>query len=110
MATINEYAVQERDAALTEARSALDQLDAAIEAKEQDLRDNWADMSAEAQEMARSQMRELRTTRNALGERYGALKAGSTEAWAELKQGFGDAWDAFADAWQQGSGEEGQKG
>jgi hypothetical protein len=110
MAIIAGYAAQERDAALTEARSALDQLDAAIEAREQDLRDNWSGMSAEAQEIARSQMRELRTARNALGERYGALQAGSVNAWTELKDGFADAWSAFSEAGDRAASEEGQTG
>jgi uncharacterized protein YhaN len=109
MAAVADYAEQERDAALTRARSALDRLDAAIEASEQDLRENWADMSVEARQTARDRMKNLRAARNRLGERYGALKAGSAEAWNELTDGFGSAWKALSDAWEE-VGEDASKG
>lgn len=105
MAAVASYAEQERDAALTQARSALEQLDATIDATEDDLRETWADMSDEAKDAARRQMKDLRQARNVLSERYGALEAGSTEAWIELKDGFVNAWDAFAETWDNADGE-----
>lgn len=105
MVAVANYAEQERDAALTQAQSALVQLDAAIEAREQDLREGWSDMTDEAQDAARARMKDLRDARNVLGERYGALEAGSAGAWVELKDGFGNAWDAFIEAWDNADGE-----
>ncbi|WP_371038596.1 hypothetical protein [Rhodosalinus sp. FB01] len=99
MDAVAAYSEQERDAALTRAREALDRLDAEIARREQALRENWAEMSEEARETARDQLRELRAARNRLGERFGALQAGADSAWDQLKDGFADAWDAVAEAW-----------
>lgn len=99
MDAIAAYSEQERDRALTEARAALDRLDSEIEQREHALREGWADMSDDARETARSQLRDLREARNRLGERFGALQSGTTSAWDELRDGFSDAWTAFSDAW-----------
>lgn len=101
MELIASYVEQERDAALERARTSLSQIDAVIEAREQELRENWAEMSDEARSAARSQMQGLRAARNVLGEKYGTLEAGSTEAWDELSGGFVDAWGSFSDAWDE---------
>lgn len=99
MEAVATYSEQERDQALAEARTALNRLDAEIERREQALRENWAEMSDEARQTARAQLEELRGARNRLGERFGALQAGTSDAWGELTSGFSDAWDAFSDAW-----------
>ena len=99
MDAIAAYSEQERAQALAQAREALNRLDAEIERREQALRQNWGEMSEAAREIAQVRLRDLRETRNTLGERYGALQAGSSDAWGELKTGFSDAWAAFSDAW-----------
>ena len=81
------------------AREALNKLDAEIERREQALRENWAEMSDAARETARARLQDLREARNRLGERYGALQTGTSDAWDELKTGFSDSWTAFSDAW-----------
>jgi len=99
MEAIAAYSAQERDEAMAEARAALTRIDAEIERREQALRENWADMSDAARDSAQARLRDLRAARNRLGERYGALEAGTAGAWDELKTGFSDAWNAFSDAW-----------
>lgn len=101
---IADYTAQERDEALADAEAALADLDAEIARREQALRENWSEMSASARARARDQLAELRAARNRLGERYGALQAGAESAWDELKEGFGDAWDAFSAAWEEEDG------
>lgn len=93
------YSEEQGEQAVTEARAALDRLDSEIETREQALREAWAEMSEDARETARAQLRGLRGARNRLGERFGALQAGTTWAWDELKAGFSDAWSAFSEAW-----------
>lgn len=105
MEAVASYAEQERDQALTEARQALTQLDAEIERREQALRESWSDMSDATRETARQQLHDLREARNRLGERYGALQAGASDAWDELKSGFSDAWTAFSKAWTDADGD-----
>ncbi|MEQ8399812.1 MAG: hypothetical protein RIB53_02615 [Roseitalea porphyridii] len=99
MDAIAAYSQQERDQALAEAREALDRLDAEIERREQALRENWAELSDATRETAEERLRDLREARNRLGERYGALEAGASSAWDELKTGFADAWADFSEAW-----------
>lgn len=99
MDAIANYTAQERDKALTQAREAMDKLDAKIEKREHELRENWAEMSEDAQKSARSSLQDLRKARNNLAERYGALESGASDAWNELKSGFADAWEAFSKAW-----------
>jgi DNA repair exonuclease SbcCD ATPase subunit len=96
---IANYSEQESEQAQAEAREALNQLDAEIERREQALRERWAEMSDAARETARSRLQDLREARNRLGERFGALQAGTSSAWDELKAGFADAWAAFLEAW-----------
>jgi chromosome segregation ATPase len=99
MDAVATYSAQERDEALAEARAALDRLDAEIEAREQALREGWAEMSDTARDTARARLQDLRAARNRLGERFGALQAGTTSAWDEVQAGFTDAWEAFSEAW-----------
>lgn len=99
MDTIGEYSAQQRDRAITEAREGLNRLDAEIDLLDDRLRENWAEMSAEARAEGREWLRELRTARNALGERYGELKAGAGETWDDLQAGFADAWSDFTEIW-----------
>lgn len=99
MEAIASYSGQERDQALAEARKALDSIDAEIARREESLRDRWAAMSDGARTEARTRLQELRAARDALGERYGALQAGTADAWQELRAGFSGAWTAFSDAW-----------
>jgi ElaB/YqjD/DUF883 family membrane-anchored ribosome-binding protein len=99
MEAVGDYSAQERDEALTRAEAALDRLDAEIARREQALREEWSEMSADAREAARARLENLREARNELGERYGALQAGTSDAWDELTAGFSGAWEAFSDAW-----------
>jgi len=100
MDAIADYSAQERDEALNEAREAMERLDAEIEQRAQALRSSWNDMSESARESASEQLEALRTARNRLGERYGALEAGAADAWGELTAGFSRAWNDLSEAWK----------
>lgn len=56
-------------------------------------------MSQAAREKTRENLKTLRKKRNQLAEKYGSLKASSTSAWEEMKQGFSQAYEALGDAW-----------
>lgn len=99
MQALANYTAQERDQALSAARKAMQQLDQQIDQREDALRDQWADMSTAAREQAKASLAQLRQTRNALGERYGALESGMDSAWNELRDGFTSAYEAVVEAW-----------
>jgi chromosome segregation ATPase len=98
---IKEYTVQEKDKALAAARDALAKLDAEIARRESALRDSWANLENDAREEYAKEVEELQAARNRLSERVGALEAGTTDAWGELKAGFVNAYDAFKDRWNE---------
>ena len=99
MDAIGEYSQEQREEAETQAREALEQLDAEIAKYEESVRENWEAMSESAKESARERLKELRSARNELGERFGALQAETDSTWDELKAAFADAWDDVSDAW-----------
>ena len=99
MDAVANYSEQQSDQALSETQEALSKVDAELEQHQQALRENWAEMSGSAREQARERLRDLRSARNTLGERFGALKSGTGSAWEELKSGFADAWTAFSEVW-----------
>jgi chromosome segregation ATPase len=102
MNAIADYSAQERDQAVAAAREAMAELDAEIERRSDALRDGWDEMSEQSRETAKAQLADLREARNALGERFGALQAGTADAWQELKTGFANAYDRLNAAWSDG--------
>lgn len=107
MDAVSNYTAQERDKAVAEAREAMDRLDAEIERRNKALRENWAEMSDSARAAADQSLHDLRTARNELGEKFGALKAGTSSAWDDLKTGFSNAWDSFSETWNKADSKSG---
>jgi hypothetical protein len=93
------YSADQRDKAIQRSKSALDILDTRIDELETKIADNWDQMSAAAREKTRENLKTLRKKRNDVAEKYGSLKASSTSAWEEMKQGFSQAFEDLSDAW-----------
>lgn len=90
---IGNYSAEQRDEALRNAKSVLDDADTRIERLDDEMRENWDRMSAAAREQALETMRTLRRQRLELAERYGELKRSSVNAWEEVKRGFAKSFD-----------------
>ena len=95
------YSADQREAAIQRSKSALDILDTRIDALEKKIADDWDQMGSAAREKTRESLKILRKKRNDVAEKYGSLKASSTSAWEEMKQGFSDAYEDLSDAWAQ---------
>jgi hypothetical protein len=93
------YTADQRDAAIQRSKRALDILDTRIDELETKIADDWDQMSKAAREKTRESLKTLRKKRNDVAEKYGSLKASSTSAWEEMKQGFSDAYEDLSDAW-----------
>lgn len=93
------YTADQRDAAIQRSKRALDILDTRIDELETKIADDWDQMSSAAREKTRESLKTLRKKRNDVAEKYGSLKASSTSAWEEMKQGFSDAYEDLSDAW-----------
>jgi triphosphoribosyl-dephospho-CoA synthetase len=96
---LKDYTADQRDEAIERSKTALDILDRRIDELETDIADNWDQMSSAAREKTRESLKTLRKKRNDVAEKYGSLKASSTSAWEEMKQGFSDAYEDLSDAW-----------
>jgi len=96
---LKEYSADQRDAAIQRSKRALDILDRRIDELETKIADDWDQMSSTAREKTRESLKTLRKRRNDLAEKYGSLKASSTSAWEEMKQGFSQAYQDLSDAW-----------
>jgi hypothetical protein len=93
------YTADQRDAAIQRSKRALDILDTRIDELETKIADDWDQMSSAARKKTRESLKILRKKRNDVAEKYGSLKASSTSAWEEMKQGFSDAYEDLSDAW-----------
>jgi gas vesicle protein len=102
---LKDYTADQRDEAIERSKTALDILDRRIDELETDIADNWDQMSSAAREKTRESLKTLRKKRNDVAEKYGSLKASSTSAWEEMKQGFSDAYEDLSDAWAKSENE-----
>lgn len=92
------FTVEQRDEAVEAAQSAMSFIDVEIEERAEAVREGWADMSEDARALARQEMQDLRETRLALAEQFGALQAASAEAWDSVKEGFMNGYEELSDA------------
>jgi len=98
MDAIAAYSVAQREAAIAEARAALDAMDAAVAARQQEMREEWAQMTEAAREDANERLAELQSALIGLAERVGTLQAGADSAWNELNGGLVAAWGELSAA------------
>jgi chromosome segregation ATPase len=98
MEAIAAYSEAQREEAAAEARSAVDQLDAAVAARQREMRDAWAEMTEQAREDANARLAELQSALVDLAERVGTLQAGTDSAWEELSDGLMAAWGELSAA------------
>jgi DUF438 domain-containing protein len=94
------YSVSQRDKAIREMKTTLDELDAEIDRMENRVRENWNSMSDEAKQATSDSLRQLKEGRNEMGETLGEMKASGEKAWGEVKAGFEGAWKQFKSAWR----------
>lgn len=95
---IRGYSVERRDEALARARTALQETDRdlrELQARSDAQRERLGDAARARRDEA---MADLRERRNQLAEWTGALQHGSTQAWAEVKDGFVRSYRELADA------------
>ncbi|WP_050929981.1 hypothetical protein [Aestuariivita boseongensis] len=93
-----DYTAEQRDEAISAARSGLEVADNAIERRAEALRNGWAEMSEDARETARAELADLREARMELAEQLGALQTASSDAWNAVKDGFVAGYRDLSDA------------
>jgi len=98
MEAIAAYSEAQREAAAAEARTALEQMDAAVAARQREMREAWAELTEPAREDANARLAELQSALVDLAERVGTLQAGADSAWVELNEGLLAAWGELSAA------------
>lgn len=96
MEAIAAYSEAQREAAEAEARTVLDQMDAAVSARQREMRDAWSEMTEQAREDANARLAVLQSALIDLAERVGKLQAGADSAWVELNKGLMAAWEELS--------------
>jgi hypothetical protein len=99
--SIKDYSAEQRDEAVKNAKTAMDDLDARIERMETQLDEKWDKMDQAARQQARSTLTELRKQRDEVAEWYGGLKHGSAKAWEDVKKGFVNSLQTLGDAFEK---------
>jgi gas vesicle protein len=99
--SIKDYSAEQRDEAVKNAKTAMDDLDARIERLETQLDEKWDKMDQAARQQARSTLTELKKQRDEVAEWYGGLKHGSAKAWEDVKKGFVNSFQTLGDAFEK---------
>ena len=97
---IKSYSAEQRDKAVSKAKSAMEKLDGRIEAMQRQLDKEWDQMDQSARQKMQASLHTLRTKRNELAEWYGGLKHSSAEAWEEVKKGFLESYRTLGEAFK----------
>ena len=102
---IKNYSAEQRDEALKNAKSVLEDADARIDHFESETSRKWDKMNASARKHAQETRKTLRQQRQDLSQSYGELKRSSANAWDEVKGGFAKSYDALRDSFSKASKE-----
>jgi predicted nucleic acid-binding Zn-ribbon protein len=102
---IGNFSTEQRDEALNNAKSVLEDMDARIDHLENEMGRNWDKMNAAARKRAQETMKTLRRQRQDLSQSYGELKRSSSNAWEEVKGGFAKSYDALRDSFSKAAKE-----
>ena len=100
LATLRNYAVDQRDEAIADTRALLDDIDARIEVLQDRIDRRWDRMDQAARDKARAGLKELREQRLRVAEWYGRLQSSSSDAWETMKKGMSDAYRSLYGAWE----------
>ena len=103
--TIKVYSVEQREEAVKNMKSVLDEMDADIDRLEERVSNKWDQMNEAARRDAQATLKALRKKRNQVAEWYGGLKHSSDRAWVHMKEGFSEAYSSLYDAWQKAADE-----
>ena len=74
-------------------------LDKRIQELEQQLSENWDDMSDTARERSQKSLESLREQRARVQNWYQELKESSASAWERARKGFSEAYEALSEQW-----------
>lgn len=98
---LKEFGADQKAEAEASIERTLAALDKRIETLQQELDQNWDDMSDKARERSRKSLESLREQRERVQNWYDELQASSSSAWERAKQGFSNAYEALSEQWNE---------
>ena len=109
---IKSYSYEQREKAVKEVKSVLNDLDGRIDGMQGQIEQKWNEMDQSSRKQMSNTMKTLREKRNQLSEWYGGLQHSSAGAWNHIKEGFIEGYDSVASAFDKAQKEfdsDGQK-
>ena len=98
---IKSYSYEQRDKAVKEVKSVLNDLDGRIDRMQGQIEQKWNEMDQSSRKQLSNTMKTLREKRNRLSEWYGGLQQSSAGAWNHVKEGFVEGYDSVASAFDK---------
>ena len=98
---IKSYSYEQRDKAVKEVKSVLNDLDGRIDRMQGQIEQKWNEMDQASRKQLSNTMKTLREKRNQLSEWYGGLQQSSAGAWNHVKEGFVEGYDSVASAFDK---------
>jgi len=98
---LREYGADQKGQAEDSINRTLTALDKRIAELEQELSENWDDMSNTARERSQDSLASLREQRERVQGWYNELKASSASAWERARKGFSDAYEKLSEQWNE---------
>jgi uncharacterized protein HemX len=98
---IKSYSYEQRDKAVKEVKSVLNDLDGRIDRMQGQIEQKWNEMDQSSRKQLSNTMKTLREKRNRLSEWYGGLQQSSSGAWNHVKEGFIEGYDSVASAFDK---------
>lgn len=103
--TIKSYSFEQRDKAVKEVKTVLNDLDGRIDRMQSRVEQKWDQMDQSSRELERNRLKALREKRNKLSEWYGGLQHSSAGAWKHVKEGFIEGYESVASAFDKAEDE-----
>jgi len=96
---IKDYSVEQKDAAVAEAKEMMEDLEQNIDAWQLEVEEKWDNMQESSRQSYQESKENFQQQREELAVWFGRLQESSAEAWDETKQGFSDAYDTLSKSW-----------
>ncbi len=102
---LKDYTAEQKEDAVDATDKTLMKIDNEIDLLERKVERGWDSMTDATRKKVSATMKKLRKERVQLAEWYGGMKHSTANAWDDMKNGFSEALDSIADAWDKAEDE-----
>ncbi|MCL7943705.1 hypothetical protein [Marinobacter sp. ATCH36] len=98
---LNDFTAERRERLMTGIDEVLSDIDARTATLENRLKEDWDEADRLARAQAQTALASLRRERARVTEWYQRMQDSADYTWESMKEGFNDAFDQLAEAWQK---------